>query len=153
MKPVIRGLGTVGLLLTTAGIWSASAQFTPPYTGVPAEVKSVNDRYMRAVLTGDGNGLTSATTDDFVFVNDKGLELKRDAVIAGWKNGAVKYTNISTLEEVIRVYGDSAIMTGLTVSKGTASGQPFERTARFVRVYVKSAKGWLASHSQVTELK
>lgn len=150
MKPVIRCMGMAGLLLATAGIWSASAQFTPPYTGVPADVKSVNDRYMRAVLTGDGNGLTSATTDDFVFVNDKGAELKRDAVIAGWKTGAVKYTNISTLEEVIRVYGDSAIMTGVTVSKGTASDQPFERTARFVRVFVKTPKGWLAAHSQVT---
>lgn len=50
----------------------------------------------------------------------------------------------------VRVYGNTAIVTALTTSKGKFSGQVFTTQERATDVFVKQNRRWLCALSQLT---
>ena len=51
------------------------------------------------------------------------------------------YEHQEELEQKVRVWGDTAVVTALLWIKGTSEGQSFERKLWFSDTYVRTAKG------------
>lgn len=51
-------------------------------------------------------------------------------------------------DQIVRQYGETAVVIGRFAQTGTWSGQPFERPYRYTNVYAKTAGGWKLVSSQ-----
>jgi ketosteroid isomerase-like protein len=68
-------------------------------------------------------------------VRDKATQMKRIA------SSEVKMESNTLDDMVVRVYGDTAVVTGRATAVGTLRGEPYPRI-RFTRVYVKHGASW-----------
>lgn len=120
---------------------------------IEEELRPVNERYTEAVQKNDGAALEAITSEDFVYVNEKGVVLPRLAVIAAFKSGGIKYEKVTFKDEKIHANGDTVWITGKYTIKGEMAGQPFDCVCRVVRIFTKTSKGWLVSYAQITPIQ
>jgi ketosteroid isomerase-like protein len=86
----------------------------------------------------------------YTFVTQRGeLRTKAD-ILTGFKSGAFKYEAREVSDLNVRVYGDTAVVTGRAVQKGAENAKDYSGANRFTRVYVKQGGRWLTVALQVT---
>lgn len=113
-------------------------------SGDPATValiRKLDAERIDAGLRKDVAAIDAATAEDYVQIDmsgnirDKATQMKRLG------SSEVNMTS-NTLDEVaIRVYGDTAVVTGRATAVGTIRGEPYPRI-RFTRIYVKRDGTW-----------
>ncbi|MEK6283191.1 MAG: nuclear transport factor 2 family protein [Acidobacteriota bacterium] len=97
-----------------------------------------NDAHLR----GDAAALDKLWAEDlFVTVPDMPVMNKEDS-LAIWKSGKVKFDIYKTSDLRIRVYRDSAVVTGQLERIRDANSKKFEDDWRFTKVYVRRAGRW-----------
>jgi len=55
-------------------------------------------------------------------------------------------------DTTVRLYGDAAIVLGITSLKGSSGGKPFALDVRFTDTYVRRSDGWKIAASQATRI-
>jgi ketosteroid isomerase-like protein len=69
------------------------------------------------------------------------------------KSSAARYEALDVDDLAVRVYGDTAVVTGRTTPRGTtAKGEPMTGRYRFMRVWVKEKGRWHAVAFQGTRI-
>ena len=96
--------------------------------------------------------IAAATADEYVQIDWDGKVLDKAATLA-----RIKSTNIqlqsNTLDEVnVRVYGDTALVTGLATRKGVMDGQDISTGIRYTRLYVRRDGRWQVVQFQQTRV-
>jgi ketosteroid isomerase-like protein len=73
-------------------------------------------------------------------------------VISDFTSGELKFPSITTDEVRVRVYGNAAVETGLSIMKGQDKGKEVPRDTGFTRVWVKQQGHWrlVANHYSST---
>lgn len=95
-----------------------------------------------AHLRGDATALAGLWADDlFVTVPDMPV-MNKDESLAIWKSGKMKFDIYKTSDLRIRVYGDSAVVTGQLERIRDANSKKFEDDWRFTKVYVRRGGRW-----------
>lgn len=121
-------------------------------TGVVAqeEIKKIEQERNQALLKHDTATLERMTSDDYTFINQRGELRTKSEILAGFKSGTFNYDarEISDLE--VRVYGDTAVVTGRAKQKGVENSKDYSGENRFTRVYVKQNGRWVSVALQVT---
>jgi len=69
------------------------------------------------------------------------------------KSGMLTHELMESSDSQIRVYGDSAIVTAITKTKGKFAGQPLATEERATDFFVKRNGRWQCVFSQLTTLK
>jgi len=69
------------------------------------------------------------------------------------KSGDIKITSNELSDLKVRVYGDTAVVTGKTDVKGTSGGKDISGPTLFTRVYVKKDGRWQSVAFQQTAAK
>ncbi|HEV2468146.1 MAG TPA: nuclear transport factor 2 family protein [Candidatus Sulfotelmatobacter sp.] len=88
--------------------------------------------------------------DDYVAITPLGtVTTKKDAVSAR-KSGQLRYDNIDVTDMVVRLYGDTAIVTARADVKGHQLGEDFSGPYRYTRVWVRRSGHWQAVSYQAT---
>jgi ketosteroid isomerase-like protein len=85
-------------------------------------------------------------------ISASGAVSSREQALARVRSGDVKLASIDVDDELVRVYGDTAIITGRVDVRGTFKGQPFEHKARYTRVWVKQNGEWKLATFQETPI-
>ena len=104
-------------------------------------------------LTPDVPALERLLTDDWILTHSDGrVQTKRD-YLDELKTQARRNSSIANEDVKVRTYGDTAIVTGVSVQSGTSNGQTFGGRFRFTRVWVRVQGTWrmAASHSSRVE--
>jgi ketosteroid isomerase-like protein len=97
-----------------------------------------NDAHLR----GDAKALDQLWAEDlFVTVPDMPVMNKEES-LAIWKAGKMKFDIYKTSDLRIKVYGNSAVVTGQLVRIRDANSTKFEDDWRFTKVYVKRDGRW-----------
>ena len=73
--------------------------------------------------------------------------------MAARKNAQLRYDAINLTDMVVRVYGNTAIVTARADVKGTDLGADFSGPYRFTRVWVKRNGQWQVASYQATVTK
>ena len=88
--------------------------------------------------------------DDYVAITPLGQVITKGDTVAARKSGQLRYDSIEINDVVVRVYGNTAIVTARANVKGTDLGEEFNGAYRFTRVWVRRNGRWLAASYQAT---
>jgi ketosteroid isomerase-like protein len=105
-----------------------------------------------AVVKADVAMLESMTADDYFLINANGRLSDKATTMRDIKNGVIKLSANEVSDMKVRVYGDTAVVTGKSSAKGTIGGRELKGPVMFTRVYVKKNGKWLSVAFQQTPI-
>jgi len=106
----------------------------------------------KAFVDGDTRRLAEVLTEDFTLTDADGTVTTRADEIAGVETGAVRYEVFENHDMKVRVYGDSAVVTGRTTVKGTAGASAFAAEFQFTDSIVRRGDRWWFAASHVSRV-
>ncbi len=119
-----------------------------------SEILALDDRWATARIRGDAAMYDSITAEDFIGVSASGtVATKQDRLREFTQEGDVGFDAITSTDRRVRVYGDTAILTGTTTITGQRRGQPFAGTYRYTHVFVRRDDRWQAASAHMSLLR
>jgi ketosteroid isomerase-like protein len=125
----------------------------PPDNPAEREIRELEAQFGRAVVTGDRAFYDRVLAEDFTHTSHSGVFKTRGEFMAEDKfdekkdarRGRTRYDSYDVDDLAVRIYGDTAVVTGRTSPEGrTAQGQPISGQYRYLRVWVKRQGRWQA---------
>ena len=141
-----RLLATGAIVLFSLGVAvaqeAAKAGAKPASTVVQA-LTDMENQWARASKAGDGDAIGAMLAQDFVALDSDGTMRGKADVVARTK--AAKWVTNEIGDLKVIVHGDSAIVTGSWIGKGTdGAGKAVDARERWADTWVKMANGkWL----------
>jgi len=132
---------SLAVLLNAA--WAASAE---------EELKKLETDRAAAVVKGDVATLEKQTSDDYTLINMNGQMSDKSQMVSAFKSGQTKLTSDELSDMKVRVYGNTAVITGKADVKGTLGGKDATGQIMFTRVYVKKGGQWQSVAFQQTRV-
>jgi ketosteroid isomerase-like protein len=117
------------------------------------QIKSIEEERNRAILSGDAVTLDRMTAEDYTFITLRGELRTKAEIVKGFQSGAFKYESRTISELKVRVFGDTAIVTGRATQKGEENGKDYSGDYRFTRVYVRHNGHWVTEALQTTPIR
>jgi hypothetical protein len=77
-----------------------------------------------------------------VLVTGSGKAHDKAELLQEARNGSDVYEKNDELEQKVRVWGDTAVVTAKLWEKGSTNGKPFDRKFYFSDTYVRTPSGW-----------
>lgn len=119
---------------------------------VENQIKKMETDRAAAVVKGDMALLDRETSDDYTLINMNGQVSDKAQMIGGFKSGQSKLTVNEISDMKVRVYGDTAVVTGKVTVNGMMGGKDATGQAMFTRVYVKKGGHWESVALQQTRI-
>jgi len=104
-------------------------------------VAELDTQYQKAVKEGDVATMARILADDFVLVTGRGRIFNKEDLLQEAR-GKLTYERQEEIEQTVRVWGDTAVVTALLWAKGADDGKPFEYRLWFSDTYVRTSIGW-----------
>ena len=145
-----RSLSAIAAALSLLITLSLAAQSSGGSTEEQIE-KLENDR-AQAVVKGDVPALEKMTADDYTIIDRTGRMRDKQTTLGAIKSGDIKLTSNKLSDLKVRVYGDTAVVTGRSDAEGTNGGVSMNGPVRFTRVYVKKDGQWQSVAFQQTPI-
>ena len=121
---------------------------------VETAIRKLDNERIQAQIHADAPALDRIYSADFIGVGPSGTVRTKPQVLLDFTSGDLKFQSITTDGVQVRVYGDTAVETGLSTMIGQDKGKTVPRDTRFTRVWVKQEGDWrlVANHysSQAT---
>ncbi len=117
---------------------------------VEEELKKLETDRAAAAVKGDTATLEKQTSDDYTFINLRGQMQDKSQMVNAFKTGQTKLTSNDLSDMKVRVYGNTAVITGKADIKGTLGGKDANGQIMFTRVYVKKGGSWQSVAFQQT---
>jgi ketosteroid isomerase-like protein len=121
---------------------------TGAQAGVEQQLKQMEDDWQKATRSKDAASLKRIIADDWVATDDKGKKLNREQYISQTTSNTDVVQSNENTDMQVRVYGNTAVVTGGLTEKGTRNGTAYVDTYRWTDVFVKSGDHWQAVVSQ-----
>ena len=106
--------------------------------------------FAQAIVKNDVDAIARFLADDWVIVDPDGGIVDRARFLGVIKAGTLTHQKMESDDVTVRVYGNTAIVTGLTTSEGKFMGQPFTTHERATDVFVNQSGEWRCVFSQLT---
>jgi uncharacterized protein (TIGR02246 family) len=131
---------TPRLAALAAVLLAAVAQPALAQSPDEAAVRAVEDRRIKALVEDDFATLDAIFADDLHYTHSSTVVDDKASYMAALRTGKTKYETIDREPARVRIYGDTALMTGTAVVglKGRAEKLPL----RYTLVYVRQAGQW-----------
>ncbi len=105
------------------------------------DVAATHSRWWNALLAADAEAINTLLADDMTLHTPFGTTQTKAGEVEAIRSGQVSYTSIKDEEPVIRLHGQTGIVTGRADIEYQAGGQ-----AGQARVYYTAVYGWTAPH-------
>lgn len=112
----------------------------------------VEAQLLHAWETGDAATLRRDLDSSFTLVDSKGMVTDFAANVAEVEKRDPVYTVFRNRDQTVRVYGDSAVVIGITRVEGSSGGSEFKAEFRFTDTWVKRDGQWKLAASHATRL-
>ncbi|MDQ3172912.1 MAG: nuclear transport factor 2 family protein [Acidobacteriota bacterium] len=120
----------------------------PQAGGVEQQLKQMEDDWQKAIKNKEAATLKRIIAEDWVTTDDKGKVLNREQYISQTTSNADVIESTENFDMQVRVYGNTAVVTGGSREKGTRNGTAYTDTYRWTDVFVKRGGRWQAVVSQ-----
>ena len=101
---------------------------------------------------GDAARLEALLSPDFTLTDSSGIVTDRDANLEEVRKREPRYESFRNHDMKVRLYGDAAVVSGITSVKGTALGRPFEADFRFTDTLIRREGTWTLAASHASRL-
>ena len=129
---------------------SSIGAYTPAEQETIREVIGMERQAKEASLRRDPEFPAKALADDYVAISPLGQVTTKKEAISARKSGQLRYETIDVSDMVVRLYGDTAIVTARADVKGHQLGEDFSGPYRYTRVWVRHSGRWQAVSYQAT---
>jgi ketosteroid isomerase-like protein len=143
-------MNRTGILITVvlaAAIPFAAAQI---WNSAMNELTSLEKEFSKAIVSNNAKAIEAFLASDWVIIDpDRGV-IDKDRFLGVIESGALTHEAMDSEDFRVRVYGDTAVVTALTRTKGKFMGQDFSTQERATDVFVRQDGRWRCVISQVT---
>lgn len=117
-----------------------------------AQVAALDTEYQAAVKRNDAETMGRILADDFVLVLGNGKTCARADLLESARSAKITYEqqDEDAGTQVVRVWGDTAVVTALLWIKGVNEGVAFDRRLWFSDTYVRAPTGWRYAFGQAS---
>lgn len=144
------------VLLALASMLQAKA--TQPQTNatgpreeeVVREIVDLERQAKDAAIHRDAAFSERTLAEDYVAISPLGQVISKAETVAARKTAQLRYDSIEVTEMVVRLYGNTAVVTGRADVKGKELGEEFSGPYRFTRVWVRRNGHWQTVSYQAT---
>ncbi len=116
------------------------------------DLLKLEEEFTRAIVQNDPEAIGRFVADDWVIIGPDGRIIDKERFLGVIKSGALTHEMMESDDIRVRVYGDSAVVTALTRTKGQFMGQDFSTQERATDVFVLLDGRWQCVLSQLTRL-
>lgn len=120
--------------------------------GVQDEIKKLEQERNQAIVRNDAAALDRMSSADYTVINLRGELLNKTQIVNGFKSGAIKFDSRELSDLNVRVYGNTAVVTGRVTQKAMENGKDTSGEHRFTRVLVKEKGSWVSVAVQTTTI-
>jgi ketosteroid isomerase-like protein len=146
----IRFISSIALALLAASMCASSPAFAA--SAAEEEVMAVTQAVCDAFRVRDLAALEQLLAPDFTLVGTDSVIQPRTQAIDEVKSGEPRYEEFRNHDMSAHVYGDAAVVQGITSLKGTSAGKPFAVDVRFTDTLIRSGGRWRVVVSHVTRI-
>jgi ketosteroid isomerase-like protein len=150
---VVLVLSAVVVLSTSAGA-QIGVHPRPPIQSADQEtVRQIIDmerQAKEASLHRDADFVQRTLAEDYVAITPLGQVTTKQDTISARRSGQLRYQALDVSDMVVRVYGDTAIVTARADVKGHQLGEDFSGPYRYTRVWVRHNGRWQTVSYQAT---
>ncbi len=114
------------------------------------EIIDMERQAKEASLRRDSDFSQRTLAEDYVAITPLGQVTTKQDTVSARRSGQLKYDTINVSDMVVRVYGDTAVVTARADVKGHQLGEDFSGPYRYTRVWVRRTGHWLAVSYQAT---
>jgi len=117
------------------------------------EIRRVEAELCKAFEDGDAPTLRKDLDPTFTLTNSRGevSDFAQNLDEVGKREP--RYEVFRNHDQNVRLYGDAAIVTGITSVKGSSKGEPFAADFQFTDTYVRRKGHWLLAASHASRLQ
>jgi ketosteroid isomerase-like protein len=109
------------------------------------------ERQMKeALLHRDADFSSRTLAEDYVAITPLGQVITKQETIAARRSGQLRYESINVTDMVVRLYGDTAVVTARADVKGHQLGEDFSGPYRYTRIWVRRNGRWQTVSYQAT---
>ena len=145
----MRTPSSIALALVLGLARAGPAAAAPPAPGPTAELRAVDASWNELRRKSDVAALDRLLADDWLLTHSDGRVQTKAEYLAELRDRVRTNQAIANEDVLVRLYGDTGVVTGTSLQSGTSDGRPWSGRFRFTRVWVRRADGWrmVASHS------
>ena len=144
MNETVAALGAA-----SAAIWSSGSA---AQADDAAAVSALDIAYQAAVKRNDADTMGKILHDQYALVLGNGQVVSREELLDSARSGDYEFElqDEDPGTQVVRVWGDTAVVTARLRIKGKKKGEPFERLLWFSDTYVRTPAGWRYAFAQAS---
>lgn len=114
----------------------------PKIASDQALVAALDTEYQAAVKHNDVATMDRLLADDFILVTGSERTYTKADLLAEARSGQFVYEHQEDREQMVRVWGDTAVITAKLWAKGMKDGRPFDYDVLFSDTYARTGSGW-----------
>ena len=106
----------------------------------------------RAIATRDARRVTDLLSDDWILVSGAGKVKTKADILAEMAEPDLEFQDIDTRDVMVRVWGDTAVITGTLHQRYRLRGKQAEVTLRYSDTWTRAGDGWRQVSGHATRL-
>jgi ketosteroid isomerase-like protein len=114
------------------------------------EIVEMERQAKEASIRRDADFSQRTLAEDYVAITPLGQVTTKQDTVSARKSGQLRYDTINVSDMVVRVYGDTAVVTARADVKGHQLGEDFSGPYRYTRIWVRRTGRWQAVSYQAT---
>jgi ketosteroid isomerase-like protein len=119
---------------------------------VVAHLKQLSDNWDRVIVAKDAAAIAGNMAEDFRIIDRRGNIEGKKAFVEGILDAKLTIDPYTVEDFEVRLYGDTALLSGRTQMTGTYEGKPFASNYRYIDIYVRKGGAWKIVSVQITPL-
>lgn len=117
---------------------------------VVREIVDLERQSKEAAIHRDASFSERTLADDYVAISPLGQVIGKAETVAARRTAQLRYDSIEVSDMVVRLYGNTAVVTARADVRGRELGEEFSGPYRFTRVWVRRSGRWLTVSYQAT---
>jgi ketosteroid isomerase-like protein len=114
------------------------------------EIVDLEQQTKEAILHRDADFSMRTLAEDYVAITPLGQVTTKQDAISARRSGQLRYESMNVTEMVVRLYGDTAVVTARADVKGHQMGEDFSGPYRYTRIWVRRNGHWQTVSYQAT---
>jgi len=114
------------------------------------EIVDMERQAREASIRRDADFSQRTLAEDYVAITPLGQVTTKQDTVSARKSRQLRYDTIDVSDMVVRIYGDTAVVTARADVKGHQLGEDFSGPYRYTRVWVRRTGHWQAVSYQAT---
>ncbi|HYL25778.1 MAG TPA: nuclear transport factor 2 family protein [Burkholderiales bacterium] len=106
------------------------------------ELLALEERRFAAMIARDFGTLEALVHDALLYTHSSGVTDTKASWLQSMRSGRVKYQSAKCSEQKVRIFGDTALITGRAQIEAEIGGQPKTLKLLFLNAWTRTPQGW-----------